>query len=114
MAGSTTTASAALVRELSGASITLAEAASAITAALVVKVADVFNIIVSEIDPSQPLSYYGVDSLVAVELRNWLGSVTKAKVSIFELQSASVTEFGELVARKSEFLKGIIAQEAKA
>lgn len=52
------------------------------------------------------MSHYGVDSLVAVELRNWLGSAAKAKVSIFTiLQTPSLAEFASLVASSSEFLK---------
>lgn len=75
------------------------------------KLADIFSIPVTDIDPDLPISRYGVDSLVAVELRNWLSIGVKAKVSVFEiLQSASLTEFAALVASKSELLisKGLV------
>lgn len=79
-----------------------AEAAELVTATLVSKVAALFNLPTSEIDTNLPLSHYGVDSLVAVELRNWLSSAIKAKVTIFEiLQGASMTEFATLVAHRS-------------
>lgn len=43
-----------------------------------------------------------VDSLVAVELRNWLSSVMKARVTIFEiLQSGSVADFARMVTARS-------------
>jgi NAD(P)-dependent dehydrogenase (short-subunit alcohol dehydrogenase family) len=78
--------------------------------ALGAKLSDIFNIPVSDIDPELPLSRYGVDSLVGVELRNWVSSTCKAKVSVFEiLQAASLNEFTALVASKSEYL----ASEAK-
>ena len=34
--------------------------------------ADIFHLVSGEIDKAMPMSHYGVDSLVAVELRNWL------------------------------------------
>ena len=71
--------------------------------ALGAKLSDIFNIPLSDIDPEMPLSRYGVDSLVSVELRNWISSTVKAKV--FEiLQSASLNEFALLVAGKSEYI----------
>lgn len=107
---SNTNSTAALVRVLSSACTTMAEAAALLVDAVAGKLADIFNIPVSEIDTGLPLSRYGVDSLVAVELRNWLSGVFKAKVSVFEiLQSASLMEFGALVAGKSDFMssKGV-------
>lgn len=43
--------------------------------------------------PTASLAAYGVDSLVAVELRNWIVSQVGADISIFELmQSPSLGE----------------------
>lgn len=104
-AASGANSSAVLARALSDASITMAEAAALLVDAVVAKVADVFNIPAEEIDPSLPLARYGIDSLVAVELRNWLSSSVKAKVFVFEiLQSASILEFGALLASKSSLI----------
>jgi NAD(P)-dependent dehydrogenase (short-subunit alcohol dehydrogenase family) len=73
--------------------------------ALGAKLSDIFNIPLSDIDPELPLSQFGVDSLVGVELRNWISSTVKAKVSVFEiLQSASLNEFALLAAGKSEYM----------
>lgn len=73
--------------------------------ALGTKLSDIFNIPLSDIDPELPLSRYGVDSLVGVELRNWISSTVKAKASVFEiLQSVSLNEFALLVAGKSEYM----------
>ncbi|KAH6984663.1 hypothetical protein BKA56DRAFT_581384 [Ilyonectria sp. MPI-CAGE-AT-0026] len=58
----------------------------------------------AEIDASLPMSHYGVDSLVAVELRNRLGCAAKTNVSFFAiLQTPSLPEFASLVASNSEF-----------
>jgi hypothetical protein len=94
---------AALIQSLEGVS-SIAEAVSLLEGAITTKLADIFNIPLPDIDVDLPLSRYGVDSLVAVELRNWLASSLKSKVSVFEtLQSASITEFASLVAERSEY-----------
>ncbi|KKK24815.1 hypothetical protein P175DRAFT_0548914 [Aspergillus ochraceoroseus IBT 24754] len=82
-----------------------AEAVTLVTGALAHKLASLFNVAVAEIDTSLGLSNLGVDSLVAVELRNWLSGVVQAKVTIFEiLQSATVKEFAGLVAGRSALI----------
>jgi NAD(P)-dependent dehydrogenase (short-subunit alcohol dehydrogenase family) len=95
---------AALVAGLQGPS-SLAQATKLLVDAMGPKLSDIFSIPLSDIDPELPLARYGVDSLVAVELRNWISSTVKAKVSVFEvLQSASLTEFAALAASKSEYM----------
>ena len=82
-----------------------AEAAKLANATLVSKLTTLFNIPTSEIDTGLPLTHYGVDSLVAVELRNWLSSAIKAKVTIFEiLQSRAMSDFAALIANRSGLL----------
>lgn len=107
---SSTSSTAALVRVLSAPSTTVHEASNLLVEALSIKLADMFNIPLSEVDVGLPLSRYGVDSLVAVELRNWLSSAIKARVSVFEiLQSPSLVEFGTLLATKSEYISKVVA-----
>jgi hypothetical protein len=106
-----------LVRTLSAPSTSMAEASALLVEALSTKLAEIFNIPLSEIDIGLPLSRYGVDSLVAVELRNWLSSAIKAKVSVFEiLQSASLVEFSTLLATRSEYMSArvCLTQEGAA
>lgn len=76
--------------------------------ALVGKMAELFNLLSTEIDQAKPMSYYGVESLVAVEVRNWLGTAAKTKVSVFEiLQTSSIQELAALAAGRSELLVAI-------
>ncbi|CAI6088461.1 unnamed protein product [Clonostachys chloroleuca] len=96
---------AVLANALSSSSITAQEASALLVNAVSAKLSELFSIPLDEIDVSLPLSRYGVDSLVAVELRNWLSSAAKAKVSVFEIvQGASLSEFCKLVAARSEYL----------
>lgn len=74
--------------------------------ALAARLAAIFNVDVASVDPEQGVSVLGVDSLVAVELRNWLALAGQAKLSIFEvLQSASLNQVAELIIRRSALVK---------
>lgn len=64
------------------------QAGEVVEQAVISKLADMFVIPEEEIDAGQPLAKYGVDSLVAVELRNWLVPMTQCEMSIFELLGA--------------------------
>ncbi|KAJ5219498.1 hypothetical protein N7468_008702 [Penicillium chermesinum] len=73
-----------------------------VQSALVRKIGAMFRVTDAEVEVDVPLSQQGVDSLVAVELRNWLSSVMKARVTIFEiLQSGSVADFARIVTARS-------------
>lgn len=87
------------------ASTTLLEAVQTITHALVGNLAGMFSRPVSEIDPNMSLSQFGVDSLVAVELRNWLVATFEAECSLFDvMHSSSVTALASHVAHKSKLV----------
>ncbi|KAL7951497.1 short chain dehydrogenase domain-containing protein [Trichoderma barbatum] len=109
-----TSSTAVLLGKLTSAQ-TMQEAASAIAEAIASKLADIFRMDVSEIDTGLPLSQYGVDSLVAVELRNWLRDTVKAKASIFDnLQGSSLNRLGALVASRGELVHRLQAGEDDA
>ncbi|KAJ5652983.1 type I polyketide synthase [Penicillium longicatenatum] len=92
------------VKLLSKAS-TLTEAVALLVQAIKAKIAQIFNIPLLHIDAELPMSRYGVEFVVAVELRNWLSSDTKAKVTLFEIvQNTSLNELGALVVSNSEEL----------
>ena len=87
----------------------LSEAAPLITAAIISKLAT--NLMVSEgnIDPEQPISVCGVDSLVAVELRNWLLGQTGAEISVVDiLQCKSIIGLSEGVVKSSKVVKKVL------
>ncbi|KAG6354648.1 hypothetical protein INS49_004666 [Diaporthe citri] len=52
-------------------------------------------------DMAQPLHVYGVESFVAVEMRNWLMQTLKADIAVFEILGGSTAEtLGRTVADK--------------
>jgi len=76
-----------------------------VTGAIINKLSQMFMIPPDEFDKGQPLSKYGVDSLVAVELRNWLVSHVQAEMSIFDvLQSTSLSGLASKAATKSKLV----------
>ena len=82
-----------------------AEAVDLVRAAIIRKPAEMFAIAEDTIETSAPLSLLGVDSLVAIELRNWLSSATQAEASIFDvMQSSSITALGTKVTKKSKLV----------
>ncbi|KAI0405086.1 KR-domain-containing protein [Xylaria palmicola] len=59
-----------------------------------------------DIDVGKPLHAFGVDSLVAVELRNWISKEFAADVPVFELIGGRTVEgVGEFVGRCSQIMK---------
>ncbi|KAJ5767058.1 uncharacterized protein N7511_004674 [Penicillium nucicola] len=64
----------------------------------------------NELDINLPLHQYGVDSLVAVELRAWFLKEMQADIAVFDIMGrASVTSIAPLVAIRSKLTKGWIA-----
>lgn len=83
------------------------EAATKITEWLAIKISRVLGVAVEDVDASQPLHSYGIDSLVAIEIRNWLEKEVGAQVAIFDiLGTASMVELCRVVARKSRYVVG--------
>ncbi|KAK1988400.1 type I polyketide synthase [Colletotrichum cereale] len=77
-------------------------AEEAVARAMAARLALLFNVKEDEIGLGLPLATHGVDSLVAVELRNWLAASGRAKVSIFEiLHASSLYEMAALVLTRS-------------
>lgn len=82
----------------------LAEAAHAVCQAISLKLSETFTIPVEDIDRSSKMSKFGVGSLVAVELSNWLGSTSNAEVSILDtMQSPSLLVLSENRRRRANF-----------
>lgn len=55
----------------------------------------------ADVDAAKPMYAFGVDSLVAVEVRYWLAKTFRADLSIFEIMgNESLAEVGEGIARR--------------
>lgn len=97
--------SISLSEELSKA-LDMATAAELISDAIVEKLARLMMVPVADIDPEKPLSTYGVDSLVAVEVRNWLAKEVLVDVSVFEIMAnIPIRQLAVNLANKSKLLK---------
>jgi hypothetical protein len=78
-----------------------AEKAQVVSIALVEKLARALLVSSDHIEPDQTLERYGVDSLMAIELRNWAINNFQSKVAVFEIMGIPITKIGELIVRKS-------------
>ncbi|KAJ5605646.1 polyketide synthase [Penicillium lagena] len=75
--------------------------------ALAVKLALAMSISPEDVEPSKPLSTYGVDSLMAVDLRNWIGKEFGATVAVFEIMGGvPLASIADLVVSKSTVNEG--------
>lgn len=88
-----------------GKAVDMTQAADIITEALVNKTADILQMPASEVDPSRPLYRYGVDSLVALEVRNWISKEIKANMALLEILAAvPIESFAKKIAEKSKLV----------
>jgi hypothetical protein len=88
-AGSSTKGKTGILKDRLRNASSVTEASDIVEKAVIEKLADMFVIPEQEIDATKPLARYGVDSLVAVELRNWLVPMTQCEMSIFDLLGAA-------------------------
>ncbi|KAI0379259.1 hypothetical protein F5Y04DRAFT_290474 [Hypomontagnella monticulosa] len=85
---------------------TLTAATRAVTEALAQKMALTLALERHEIDTTLPIHRYGVDSLVAVELRNWLAKTIHSEVAILDFMgSVSVEGVSKIAISKSRYRK---------
>ncbi|KAI2601756.1 KR-domain-containing protein [Hypoxylon sp. NC1633] len=82
---------------------TVRERSAVVVAALKAKLARALDISTEEIDTRRSLSDYGTDSLMAVELRNWIRRDFGISVAVFDIMGgADIASVGDLVAEKSD------------
>jgi acyl transferase domain-containing protein/NADPH:quinone reductase-like Zn-dependent oxidoreductase len=84
---------------------TLEEAAGIICDAVIEKLAVLLMIPVDDISRSKSMAEQGLDSLVAVQMKTWIGQTVEAAVSILELLShISVKEFSVELMKRSKLV----------
>ena len=89
----------------------IAEAGSIISDSLMQKLSRALDVPLEHFDSSKAMHTYGVDSLVAVELRNWFAEAFDADVAIFEIMGhASFGDVGLLAARKSKLVDAVLGE----
>ncbi|KAL4895333.1 hypothetical protein BDV59DRAFT_173712 [Aspergillus ambiguus] len=83
----------------------LEQAVDYIGVAMAEKISDIFMMPLEEVDLAHKPAHYGIDSLVAVELRNMLVQQAAAEVSIFDIiQSGSLAALAATTAAKSAYI----------
>ena len=91
-------------RQNFAASESLVEASAVVYNAVINHLEPIFPGLADNPDIEKPLHSYGVDSLLAIELRTWFGNEFGADVAIFEILSeSSLAELSVSIARKSSF-----------
>lgn len=74
--------------------------------ALAGKLARALGISFSEVESNKVLTDYGVDSLMAVELGEWIGKYFQATVAVYEIMSGTpLYAIGDLVVDRSNLGK---------
>lgn len=75
--------------------------------ALAAKLARAMSMSPDDVEPGKALSAYGVDSLMAVELKSWIGREFGATVAVFDITSGGVplSSIADLVVARSSFGK---------
>ncbi|ETS75720.1 hypothetical protein PFICI_12664 [Pestalotiopsis fici W106-1] len=82
---------------------TPAERSAIVVEAIAAKLARTLEVALEQIDLHDSLSHYGTDSLMVVELRNWIHRDFGVGVAVFEIMGgASIMAIGDLVARKAD------------
>ena len=83
----------------------LSEACKIVSNVIVEHLSKLLQISRSEIDCSKPLFTYGVDSLVAMEMRNWIANEFRSELALFEILShIPITQLVDKITRGSKLL----------
>lgn len=88
-----------------GATDSLDTAEAIVLEAMLTKISKALGVETVNLDASKPLHAFGVDWLVAVELRTWLLKEVGAEVAVFDIMGgSSIRQLATLVASRSSFV----------
>lgn len=94
------------IRESLATATSLEEAESNLLDGLLRKLARGLMMVVEDLDPKKEMGHYGVDSLVAVDLRNWLARDAGVDMPVFEiLRPIPLTTLVKQMVAKSTLVK---------
>ncbi len=97
-------------KDLIASADSVASAGDLLAQALVEKLAMSLSMPEADIEMHKPIHAYGVDSLVAVEIRYWFLKQFKSEVAVFDiLGSESISQLGLLAVKQSEYLQAPMA-----
>ena len=78
------------------------EAADIAALGILQKLSEVLTIPVADLDVARNITAYGLDSLTAIELRNWIAKELRANLQILELlSSGTVNDLAALIVQKA-------------
>ncbi|KAL9043945.1 MAG: hypothetical protein Q9214_002884 [Letrouitia sp. 1 TL-2023] len=85
------------------------EGANKVCEAIIAKMSSLLMLPADDISSAKPMSEYGIDSLVAVEMRNWLFREMDANIPILELLAkTSLLQLSEKIVRRSRLVDPVI------
>ena len=96
------------------------ERATLLMSGFIDKIASVLSVPATTVQPGNPLSAYGLDSIVAVEFRKWFSKTVSVEVSLFDILGAKSIEAlvakvnGEIVSTAVEAPVAAAAAKPKA
>ena len=111
----TTEDSMAEVKTALSSTANLTHAAELVEGALALKLATSLSMAVDDIDTHKAVFSYGVDSLVAIEIRNWIFKELRSQVSVFDiLAKLPMTQLALKIAAKSGHVPAALRGEGEA
>ncbi|KAK2008695.1 ketoacyl-synt-domain-containing protein [Colletotrichum eremochloae] len=92
---------------------TLAEAVDIVVSRIAATLSQSLQMPSEDINVSRPLYFYGVDSLVAIEIRNWVSKEFRSDVSLFDiLAHVPITQLAETITKSSKAFRGNAGETA--
>lgn len=107
-----TSSSGPQIAQLLAEATSIAAASAIVCPAITERLAKSMMVSIDDADPSKPVNAHGVDSLVAVEPRNFIFREIKADVSVFDiLSSVPLTALSSKIAASSKLVRAAVGSE---